>query len=169
MVTKKSSATKVAYAAILAALAMIFSYIEAIIPFSVGIPGVKLGIANLVILIALYKLDLKYAFLINLIRIFLVGFLFTGAFGILYSLAGGLLSLLVMVIVKNAKIFSVVGVSLAGGVAHNLGQLITAALIVSNIKLFAYFPVLIFSGLISGIIIGIVAGLILMKLEKFKI
>ncbi len=169
MVTKKSSATKVAYAAILAALAMIFSYIEAIIPFSVGIPGVKLGIANLVILIALYKLDLKYAFLINLIRIFLVGFLFTGAFGILYSLAGGLLSLLVMVIVKNAKIFSVVGVSLAGGVAHNLGQLITAALIVSNIKLFAYFPVLIFSGLISGIIIGIVSGLILMKLEKFKI
>ena len=169
MVTKKSSATKVAYAAILAALAMIFSYIEAIIPFSVGIPGVKLGIANLVILIALYKLDLKYAFLINLIRIFLVGFLFTGAFGILYSLAGGLLSLLVMVIVKNAKIFSVVGVSLAGGVAHNLGQLITAALIVSNIKLFAYFPVLIFSGLISGIIIGIVSGLILMMLEKFKI
>lgn len=169
MVTKKSSATKVAYAAILAALAMIFSYIEAIIPFSVGIPGVKLGIANLVILIALYKLDLKYAFLINLIRIFLVGFLFTGAFGILYSLAGGLLSLLVMVIVKNAKIFSVVGVSLAGGVAHNLGQLITAALIVSNIKLFAYFPVLIFSGLISGIIIGIVSSLILMKLEKFKI
>ena len=158
MVTKKSSATKVAYAAILAALAMIFSYIEAIIPFSVGIPGVKLGIANLVILIALYKLDLKYAFLINLIRIFLVGFLFTGAFGILYSLAGGLLSLLVMVIVKNAKIFSVVGVSLAGGVAHNLGQLITAALIVSNIKLFAYFPVLIFSGLISGIIESKIRG-----------
>lgn len=164
-----TSAHKVAYAAILAALAMIFSYIEAIIPFSIGIPGVKLGIANLVVLVALYKLNFKFAFLINLIRIFAVGFLFTGAFGILYSLAGGLLSLFVMVIVKNAKIFSVVGVSLAGGVAHNLGQLITATLIVSNIKLFVYFPVLIFSGLISGIIIGIVAGLILMKLEHFEI
>ncbi len=164
-----TSAHKVAYAAILAALAMIFSYIEAIIPFSIGIPGVKLGIANLVVVVALYKLNFKYAFLINLIRIFAVGFLFTGAFGILYSLAGGLLSLFVMVIVKNAKIFSVVGVSLAGGVAHNLGQLITATLIVSNIKLFVYFPVLIFSGMASGIVIGIVAGLILTKLEHAKI
>lgn len=164
-----TSAHKVAYAAILAALAMIFSYIEAIIPFSIGIPGVKLGIANLVVVVALYKLNFKYAFLINLIRIFAVGFLFTGAFGILYSLAGGLLSLFVMVIVKNAKIFSVVGVSLAGGVAHNLGQLIAATLIVSNIKLFVYFPVLIFSGMASGIVIGIVAGLILTKLEHAKI
>lgn len=164
-----TSAHKVAYAAILAALAMIFSYIEAIIPFSIGIPGVKLGIANLVVVVALYKLNFKYAFLINLIRIFAVGFLFTGAFGILYSLAGGLLSLFVMVIVKNAKIFSVVGVSLAGGVAHNLGQLITATLIVSNIKFFVYFPVLIFSGMASGIVIGIVAGLILTKLEHAKI
>lgn len=163
---KSSPAYKVGYAAILAALAMIFSYIEAIIPFSIGIPGVKLGIANLVIVIALYKLNFKFAFLINLIRIFMVGFLFTGAFGILYSLAGGILSLFVMVLVNKAKVFSIVGVSLAGGVAHNLGQLITAALIVSNIKIFIYFPVLIFSGLISGIIIGIVAGLILTKLDK---
>ncbi|MEE1038066.1 MAG: Gx transporter family protein [Eubacterium sp.] len=156
----------VAVASIFAALAMIFSYVEAILPFSVGIPGVKLGIANIVIVMALYKLNVKYALLINLIRIFIAGFLFSGVFGILYSLAGGLLSLVVMVLVKKAKVFSVVGVSLAGGVAHNLGQLITAALIVSNIKLFLYFPVLVFSGLFSGIIIGIVAGLALEKIEK---
>lgn len=159
-------AYKVGMASIFAALAMIFSYVEAILPFSVGIPGVKLGIANIVIVMALYKLDVKYALLINLIRIFIAGLLFSGVFGIIYSLAGGLLSLLVMVIVKKAKIFSVVGVSLAGGVAHNLGQLITAAAIVTNLKLFLYFPVLVFSGLFSGIIIGIVAGLALEKIEK---
>lgn len=159
-------AYKVGMASIFAALAMIFSYVEAILPFSVGIPGVKLGIANIVIVMALYKLDVKYALLINLIRIFIAGLLFSGVFGIIYSLAGGLLSLLVMVVVKKAKIFSVVGVSLAGGVAHNLGQLITAAAIVTNLKLFLYFPVLVFSGLFSGIIIGIVAGLALEKIEK---
>lgn len=159
-------AYKVGMASIFAALAMIFSYVEAILPFSVGIPGVKLGIANIVIVMALYKLDVKYALLINLIRIFIAGLLFSGVFGIIYSLAGGLLSLLVMVVVKKAKVFSVVGVSLAGGVAHNLGQLITAAAIVTNLKLFLYFPVLVFSGLFSGIIIGIVAGLALEKIEK---
>lgn len=166
---KNSKAYKVGQAAILAALAMIFSYIEAILPFSVSIPGVKLGIANLVIVIALYRLDFKFALIINVIRIFIVGFLFTGAFGILYSLAGGMLSLVVMLLVKKAKVFSVVGVSLAGGVAHNLGQLITAALIVTNAKIFLYFPILIFSGLFSGIAIGIVAGLVLERLEKVSI
>ena len=151
------------------ALALIASYIEAILPFSVGIPGVKLGLANIVVVVALYRLGIKYAFTINIIRIFLAGFLFSGVFGILYSLAGGLLSFVVMIAVKQCRVFSIVGVSLAGGVAHNLGQLLTAAFLVENLKVFVYFPVLVFSGLIFGILIGIVAGMILMRIKELNI
>lgn len=157
---------KIGQSSIMAALALIVSYIEAILPFSVGIPGVKLGIANIVIVAALYRLGIKYALTINIIRIFIAGFLFSGVFGILYSLSGGILSFLVMVAVKKMKIFSVVGVSLAGGVAHNLGQLLMAAFLVANLKIFVYFPVLIFSGLVTGILIGIVAGMVIDKLDK---
>ena len=146
-----------AAAALFAALALIFSYIEAIFPLSVGIPGVKLGIANLVVLIALYKLNVKYAFSINIIRIFVSGLLFTGVFGAMYSLAGGMLSLAVMVLLKKTNLFSIVGVSMAGGFAHNMGQLLVASFVVSNFKMFLYLPVLMFSGIISGILMGILA------------
>lgn len=163
---KNSISYKIGQAAVMTALALIVSYIEAILPFSVGIPGVKMGLANIVVVVALYRLGIKYAFTINIIRIFLAGFLFSGVFGILYSLAGGLLSFVVMIAVKQCRVFSIVGVSLAGGVAHNLGQLLTAAALVENIKVFVYFPVLVFSGLIFGILIGIVAGLVTDRLEK---
>ena len=154
------------YGAILTALAMIFSYVEAILPFAIAIPGVKLGIANIVVVIALYKFGVKMALSINVIRIIVSGLLFSGAFGIFYSLAGGILSFIAMLIIKKFKCFSIVGVSLTGGVFHNLGQLLTAAFLVSNLKMFVYFPVLLFSGLITGIINGIVAGLVLEKLDK---
>ena len=154
------------YGAILTAVAMIFSYVEAILPFAIAIPGVKLGIANIVVVIALYKFGVKMALSINVIRIIVSGLLFSGAFGIFYSLAGGILSFIAMLIIKKFKCFSIVGVSLTGGVFHNLGQLLTAAFLVSNLKMFVYFPVLLFSGLITGIINGIVAGLVLEKLDK---
>jgi heptaprenyl diphosphate synthase len=152
--------------ALLAALALIFSYIEVLIPFNPGIPGIKLGIANLVIIVALYYLGPKYALTVNLVRILIAGLLFNGMFGALYSLSGGLLSWLVMVLLQKTRLFSVTGVSMAGGVAHNLGQLLTAAFIVSNIKVFIYFPVLIFSGMICGTLIGILSYLILKKLPR---
>lgn len=164
--TYASSAYRVTLAAGLAALALIFSYIEAIIPFNAGMPGVKLGIANLVILVSLYALGFRYTFAINLVRILVAGLLFNGFFGALYSLAGGILSLFVMYGLKRTGLFSQTGVSMAGGVAHNTGQLLVAALIVSNIKLFVYFPVLLFSGLISGFFIGILTYLILKRLPK---
>ncbi len=163
---KTPIAYQIALAALLAALALIFSYIEAIIPFNIGIPGIKLGIANLVILVSLYTLGFRYTLAINIIRILTAGLLFNGFFGAIYSLSGGLLSLLVMAGLKKSSLFSVIGISMAGGVAHNLGQLLIAALIVSNIKLFFYFPVLLFSGLISGIFIGIIAWFILKKLPR---
>lgn len=141
-------------------LALIFSYVEAILPLSVGIPGVKLGLANLVIIIALYKMNFKYAFAINTLRIVIAGLLFSGIFGLFYSLAGGIVSIFVMLILKSTDKFSMIGVSMAGGVAHNFGQVICAAFLVSNIRMFAYFPILMFSGIISGILIGFVASLI---------
>ncbi|MEE0746300.1 MAG: Gx transporter family protein [Anaerovoracaceae bacterium] len=155
---------KLTMTALLAALALIFSYIEVLIPFSPAIPGIKLGIANLVVIVALYHMGLKYAITINVVRIFIAGLLFSGVFGIIYSLAGAILSMTVMVLLKKTGLFSVAGVSMAGGVAHNLGQILAAAFLVSNLSIFIYFPVLIFSGLISGALIGIVAYIILKRL-----
>lgn len=168
MTVKKqaSPASQVALAAMMAALALIFSYIEAILPIQTGIPGIKLGIANLAILTSLYILGFPYTLVINVIRILVAGLLFNGFFGAAYSLAGGLLSLFVMALLKKTGLFSTIGISMAGGVTHNLGQLLVAALLVSNMKLFFYFPVLLFSGLISGVLIGIVTHLILRRLPE---
>lgn len=152
--------------ALLTTLALIFSYVEAILPFNIGIPGVKLGIANIVVVIALYTVDWRCALTVNLLRIFLAGFLFSGVFGILYSLAGGMLSFAVMCILKRTDIFSMIGISVAGGVMHNLGQLITASLIVENFTMFIYFPVLLFSGIATGIIIGVTCAVLISKLPK---
>jgi heptaprenyl diphosphate synthase len=149
-----------------ATLALIFTYVEFLIPYSVGIPGVKLGLANLVIIIALYEMDFKYALSINLLRIALSGLLFSGVFAMFYSLSGGLVSIIVMWALKRSGKFSMAGVSMAGGVAHNLGQLLVAAFVVSNIKIFVYFPILIFSGIGAGICIGIVAYVIDKRVPK---
>ncbi len=164
--TRTRRTKALALSAMFACLALIFSYIEAIIPFNIGIPGVKLGLANLVIVIALYEMNFRYAFVINVIRILLAGLLFSGVFGTLYSLAGGLLSLLVMWLLKKTGLFTMVGVSMAGGVAHNIGQLLIAAAIVSNLRMFLYFPILMFSGLLSGILMGITAYIIDSKIPK---
>lgn len=161
-------AKKITMAALLAALALIFSYIEVLIPFNFGIPGIKLGIANLVIIVTLYYLGGRYAVVVNLIRVLIAGLLFNGLFGALYSLSGAILSLTLMILLKKTNVFSVVGISMAGGVAHNLGQILVAAFLISNLKMFLYFPVLIFSGIISGAVIGIVSYLILKKLPSLK-
>ena len=152
-----SRTQRLAVAALLATLALIFSYLETLIPLPVGIPGVKPGIANLVIVIALYYLDFRYALSINVIRILVSGLLFSGAFGIIYSMAGALLSICVMWLLKRTGLFSMAGVSMAGGVAHNVGQLLVASLLVSDIRMFTYLPVLMISGIVSGIIVGILA------------
>ncbi|MBR6444037.1 MAG: Gx transporter family protein [Firmicutes bacterium] len=159
-----SRSKSIAVIALLTALALIFSYIEAVIPFNVGVPGVKLGVANIVVVIALYIYDWRYALIVNVVRIFLAGFLFSGVFGIIYSMAGGLLSLLVMVLLKRTGLFSCIGICAAGGVIHNLAQLFTAALLVSNLSIFVYFPVLLFSGIVCGLITGTVATIILRRL-----
>lgn len=160
-----SKTKKITTAALLAAMALIFSYIEVLIPFSIGIPGVKLGIANLVIIITLYTLGTSYAFTVNIVRVLIAGLLFNGMFGALYALAGAVLSLTVMALLKRTGIFSVTGVSIAGGVFHNLGQLLVAAFLISNLSIFVYFPVLIISGVVSGAVIGILSHLIMSRLR----
>ncbi|MCR4712440.1 MAG: Gx transporter family protein [Clostridia bacterium] len=159
-----ASGKRIAFTALLAAVALIFSYVEVLIPLPVGIPGVKLGIANLVVLIALYEYGMKPALAVNLIRILVAGLLFTGLFGAVYSLAGAALSLLVMALLKRTGLFSVVGVSMAGGVAHNIGQLLVAAALISDLRIFLYLPVLMFSGLVSGILIGFLCWYVLRAL-----
>jgi heptaprenyl diphosphate synthase len=157
---------RVALTGMMASLALIFSYVEVLFPFNAGIPGVKLGLANLVPLIILYRLDARYAFAANLIRVILAGLLFSGLFAALYSLAGSLASFLVMYLLKKTRLFSVIGVSTAGGVFHNLGQLIVAMLAVSGPQLFHYMPVLIISGMIAGIIVGIGASILLDRIPE---
>lgn len=159
-----TSADLVATGAVLTALALIFSYIESLFPLPIGIPGVKLGIANLVILVVLYRYGFKVAMMVNILRIIIAGLLFTGVFSMLYGLAGGVLSLLVMAGLKKTDRFSIIGVSFSGGVVHNFAQVSVAAFLVSHSGMFAYFPVLLFSGLVAGTILGIVAHIILVKL-----
>lgn len=147
------------------ALALIFSYVELLIPINFGIPGAKLGLANLVIIIVLYKSDWKEALLLSVVRIVLAGFLFGNLFGILYSLAGGILSLAVMAFLKRSGAFSIIGVSMAGGVSHNVGQLIMAMLVVETYAVGYYLPVLLIAGLITGTLIGIAGREMLKRLD----
>ncbi|MCH5304070.1 MAG: Gx transporter family protein [Ruminococcus sp.] len=161
-------AKRIAKIAIFTALAMIFSYIEAIIPFNFGIPGVKIGIANIVIVIALYKFGVKETVGISFIRIFLIGLLFGNIVSLIYSFSGAALSLIGMIICKRLKL-SIVGVSAIGGVLHNIGQLTAAAVILQSTAITYYFPVLLISGLVTGLLIGAVSMQINKALIKLKI
>ena len=150
----KSSAQKVALYGVLIALAMVLSYVEMLIPLPVGIPGVKPGLANLVVFLALYMMTAREALLISMVRILLVSITFGNGSAFLYSMAGGILSFLVMWIFQKKDFLLPSGVSIAGGIAHNVGQLLMAAVILENGAVFTYFPVLLAAGCITGGIIG---------------
>lgn len=161
--------TKTAYLGVFAALAIIFGYVESLIPFHIGIPGVKLGLANITTVVMLYKMETKEAGIITVIRVIVVGFLFSNAFSIIYSLAGCFLSLLSMHFLKKKDYFSIYGISMAGGVAHNIGQIAMAAMIMETESIWYYMPVLLISGVITGFIIGIVSNEMLKRLKDLKI
>lgn len=156
--------------AMLVVLAMIFSYVESLIPINFGVPGMKLGIANLVTVTGIYFLALPEILLVVVMRVLLIGFMFGNGMSIIYSLAGGILSVLVMTLLKRAKGFSEVGVSIAGGIAHNIGQLIVAAIVVENMKLVYYLPALLIAGTITGCLIGMLSKKMLpvVKTEAVK-
>lgn len=148
-------------------LALIASYVESLIPVYLGAPGIKLGLANLVIITVLYQCNLKDALLVSVLRILLSGFLFGNVFSILYSLAGGLLSLFVMYGLKKMGSFSILSVSVAGGISHNLGQIGAAILLMENGKIIFYFPVLMAAGIITGLLIGIGSREVLKRIPSF--
>ena len=160
--------SKVAYFGVFTTLALIFSYVETLIPIQFGIPGVKLGLANLIIVIALYRMKLSEAYLLSIVRVLLAGFIFGNYFSIIYSLAGGLLSLTVMALLRKKGGFSVIGVSIAGGVFHNIGQLIIASVIVETFSVMYYVPVLLIAGLVTGLLIGIASDGLLKRLANLE-
>lgn len=156
---------KVAYLGLLIALAFVFSYIEFLIPIHMGVPGAKLGLANLVIIVALYTLNERDAFVLSMIRIVLVGFTFGNLASMLYSLAGGMMSYIAMIIVKRAKLLSITGVSVVGGIFHNIGQIIMAIWVVKTVSLIYYLPVLLLAGIVAGVAIGILGALVTKRIK----
>ena len=146
---------KTAYLGLFAAVAIIFGYVESLIPVFAGIPGVKMGLANLAVLFILDRYSWREAALVSVVRILVIGFMFGNLFSIVYSLAGAALSLTVMNFLKKNSEFSLIGISVAGGVTHNIGQLIVAMIVVSNTSLMVYAPALLVAGVLAGVAIGV--------------
>ena len=156
---------KIATYGLLIALAFILSYIETLIRIPIPLYGVKLGLANLVVLIALYGLGWKEAFVLSIMRIILVSFTFGNLAALAFSLGGALISWLMMTIFYKSKWFSMVGVSMIGGVSHNIGQILIAIVVVNNVNIILYLPILMITGVVSGILIGIVGAILLKSLK----
>ena len=151
--------------ALLVAVALLLSYIESLLPLQLPVPGMKLGLANAAVMVTLYLLDLPAACLVSALRVLLVSALFGNSFAMLYSLSGAFVSLLVMALCRRSGLFSTVGVSVAGGVAHNAGQILAAVVLLDNLYVAGYFPFLVVSGVVAGVLIGIVSALLLRRLE----
>lgn len=147
------------------ALALILSYVESLLPPLMAVPGVKVGLPNIVILFLLFRYGWKEAGAVSLVRLLLSAALFTGFAAFFYGLAGGALSLLGSALLKKTDRFSPLGVSVAGGVLHNLGQIALAALVLESGFLFAYLPVLLLSGTAAGALVGLLAGILVQRTD----
>ena len=160
---------KVAVFGVFTSLALILSYVELLIPINFGIPGMKLGLANLLVVILLYKGCPRDALLLSVIRILLSGLIFGNMFSIFYSLGGGLLSLAVMVFLKKTGQFTVAGISIDGGASHNVGQLLVAMFVVQTYQVGYYLPVLLIAGVITGAVIGILSAEVLKRTQSIRL
>lgn len=159
---------KVAFLGMSIALAMILSFVESQIPALVAIPGIKVGLPNLVMVFLLYRVGWKETVTVSIIRIILVSILFGNVQSLSFSIAGALLSLLAMILLKKLNWFSCITVSVVGGICHNIGQIIAACIWTQTAEVAFYLPVLLISGIVAGAVIGIVAGIIVKRLEKWK-
>lgn len=159
---------KIALCGLLTALAMILSYVEAILPLSFTVPGVKMGLPNIAILFIIYKIGFREACIVSLVRVVLTSILFGNAFSLLYSIAGAVLSLLVMYLLRRSGKFGITSVSVAGGVAHNVGQIIVAIFALETGSLIYYLPVLCVSGTAAGLLIGLVSALLIKRVTLKK-
>ena len=157
---------KLTFCGMFTAVAIVMGYIESFIVIPGLLPGMKLGLANCVILFVLMGYGMVSAALVSLVRIIVVNSLFGNMTAAVFSLVGATLSLIVMNLLKKSGRFSTVGISLAGGVAHNLGQVVVAMVIFENVGMFYYFPALIVTGIVAGVFVGILAGLVYAKVQK---
>ncbi len=162
----KNISKKTAFFALFVALAFVFSYLESLIPFHFGVPGIKLGLANLVVVTAMYTFGEKQAFAVSVIRIILAGLTFGGVFSLVYSLAGGVLSFCAMLLAKRCRSLSVIGVSIIGGATHNIGQIAAAAIVMQTYRIVYYLPVLLLAGAVTGAVIGILSKIIISRLNR---
>lgn len=153
---------------LLTALAMVLSYIETLIPLSFAVPGVKLGLANLTVIFALYRLGPKPAAALSLLRVALVSFTFGNAYSFWYSLAGAVLSFLIMALLRRQDWFGELGVSVAGGVCHNIGQIAVAAIVLRSAAAAYYLPVLLLSGVLTGMAVGAAAAVLIRRIPPFE-
>lgn len=163
---KNTKTKKIATYGLMVALAFILSYIESLFPLPIAIPGIKLGLANLVVISALYSMGVKEAFSLSVLRIILVGFTFGSPSTMIFSLVGGLLSWLMMTIFKKTRLFGFVGVSIIGGISHNIGQIITSIFVVENINIVYYLPFLLVSGILTGTVIGVLGAMIVRRIRN---
>lgn len=160
---------RVAFLSMCIALSMILSYFESLIPPLMAVPGVKVGLPNLVMVFMLYKIGWKETAIVSILRVILVGILFGTPLSMIYSLVGATLSLIGMILLKKTNLFAPVTVSVVGGILHNVGQIATACFVMDTAQIAYYLPVLLISGTAAGVVIGIVAALILKRLEKMKL
>ena len=158
---------KIAIIGMLTALAMVLGYVETLIPINLGVPGMKLGLANLIVIIAFYLFDVKMGVVVSLLRIVLIAMTFGSISMMFYSISGAALSLICMILVKQIKSFSMVGISIIGGIMHNIGQIICASLVVRTNGVFTYLPVLMIAGVVSGMLIGIAASLVIVRVKPY--
>lgn len=164
-----TAAKRIARGGVMTALAMIFSYVEVLIPINIGIPGAKLGLANLIVMIGLCIMPAKEVFCISFARVMLTGLLFGNLASIGYSLAGALVSFALMVVLRKRNLYSLIGISIVGGVSHNVAQLMVAMFVVESINLIYYLPFLIILGAIAGLLVGIVGNKIVHLIKRTPI
>ena len=166
----KEKTKKTAFLGVVTSVALVLSYLEAILPpLYAAVPGVKVGLPNLVIIFILYKYSFKEAFSISIVRVLIVALLFGNVMTLAYSTAGAILSIIVMVLLKKTDKFSIVGVSIAGGVAHNAGQVLVAIFLLDSTQIGYYMIILAITGTIAGVFIGLAGGLLIKKFRKIKI
>ncbi len=146
-------------------VALMLAYIEAILPFNIGIPAVKIGLPNIVSVFLLYKAGGKSACTVSALRVIIAALLFGNISGFIYSAAGCIFSLTVMLLIKRTRLFTPIGVSVAGGIAHNIGQICGAAVLLGMEEVLYYLPVLIIGGTVSGCAVGIVSGILIKKIK----
>lgn len=163
----RNKTRRIALLGVLTSVALVLSYLEVMLPpISTAVPGIKMGLPNIIIIFLLYKFGLKEAVTVSLIRVFIVALLFGNVMTLAYSVAGAVLSLGLMTLFKKFDFFSQVGVSIIGGISHNLGQILVAIFLFDTIQIGYYMIVLSITGTIAGVVIGIISSILVKKLEK---